>query len=265
MHVKLVGFKCHLDAEYKFHNNEMILLKGESGAGKSTILQAIFWCLYRSLKNVSNNTGIIKECGVTLEIDQMVIYRRKTPKLLSVNINNTEYKDEIAQELINRKFGTKELWKSCSYIVQKERCDLLKGSLSERLALLNQLSFEQDNPKDYIFKIDQELKSLNKEFTESQSAFTAELNIFSEQLSIKPVTTVLTQDKLCDLENEINSISRDIERLYLEVLEHERNLGSYNTLTNQIISIQYRLDNIILTNYNEEEYFKNVNELNENI
>jgi len=247
----------------------MILLKGESSAGKSTIFQGIFWCLYRSMKNVSNDTGITKQCSVTLQIDQMVIYRQKKPKLLLLSlVNDTgqiEYKDDIAQQIINQKFGTKELWKSCSYIVQKERCDLLKGSLSERLALLNQLSFDQDNPKDYIFKIDQELKFLNKEFTEFQAAFTAELNMFSQQLATKPVTTVINPDGMTELENKITLTTSEIEKLYNEVLEHERNLGSYNTLTNQINSIQSRLNNTVLTVFNEEGYFRRVNELNENI
>src|SRR5680860_372601 len=118
MHVKIVGFKCHLDTHYDFHPNSMVLLKGESGAGKSTILQAIFWGLYGSMRGIYNNTGLIKKCSVTLQINQLVIYRQKRPELLRVTILNPNdksektYEDDVAQQIIVQAFGSKELWKS---------------------------------------------------------------------------------------------------------------------------------------------------------
>jgi len=271
MHVKIVGFKCHLDSEYTF-NNELVLLKGDSGAGKSTILRAIFWCLYGSMRGIYNNTGISKKCCVTLQINQLVIYRQKKPELLKVTIvpvtkdgKELQYEDEIAQQIIDKAFGSRDLWKSCSYIEQKDRCSLLSGSASDRLALLNQLSFDNENPKDYIDKVDQELKKVNKEFTDLQESFTSELNLFTQQLTSRPVTTVLTNQEITELEQEILFTESKIKELYQEVLNHERSLGSYNALNNQIMNIQNNLAKIILINFDDVAHNEQIKQISEKI
>lgn len=270
MHVKIVGFKCHLDSEYTFNDGELILLKGDSGAGKSTILRAIFWCLYGSMRGIYNNAGISKKCCVTLQINQLVIYRQKKPELLKVTLvtqdsGNQEYEDEIAQEVINKAFGSRDLWKSCSYIEQKERCSLLSGTASDRLTLLNQLSFDQENPKDYIARIDQELKNINKEFTDIQDSFTKELKLFTHQLNLRPVNVVLNTQELSNLQQEIISTETKIKELYQAVMNHERSLGSYNILTNQISTIQDNLSKITLINFDNNLHEQLVKEVSEKI
>lgn len=271
MHVKIVGFKCHLDASYDFDSNSMVLLRGESGAGKSTILQAIFWALYGSMRGIYNNTGQMKKCSVTLQINHLVIYRQKRPELFRVTIidprDQTEktYVDTVAQQIIDQAFGTKDLWKSCSYVSQKERCSLLSGSAAERLTLLNQLSFDQDNPKDYITRIDQELKDVNKKFIEVQATFTAELNLYTNQLNTRPITVTLTDPEIEQLKVEINNLEEESKRLYDEVLAHERNSGSYNMVCSQIQQAETRLASLPTTEYDETEYNQKVASLREQI
>lgn len=269
MHIKIVGFKCHLDTHYDFEPNLMILLKGATGAGKSTILQAIFWGLYGAMRGVYNNTGVTKKCSVTLQINQLTVYRQKGPELLRVTIlhNNLEttYEDEIAQQIINQAFGSRELWKSCSYIVQKERCSLLSGTSSERLTLLNQLSFNQDNPKDYISRIDQELKTVNTNFINIQAGFTVELNLFTQQISERPVIITLSEDNITQMNTEICDLTEAIETLYGDVLGHERNIGSYNTIISQIKSGNDQLNNLVVSDFNEDQYNNSVFKINTNI
>ena len=238
MHIKIVGFKCYLDAHFDFTPNSMTLLSGSTGAGKSTILEAIFWSLYGVTRNIYNNKGLSKKCSVTLQINQLIIYRQKRPELLRVTLNHNgeskDYEDEVAQQIINQAFGSRELWKSCSYIGQKERCMLLSGTANDRLSLLNQLSFNQDNPKSYISRIGEELKTINKDFITLQSEFTAELNLFSQQMTNKTVTVTLTPEEIKDLEIQISNLKTEITKLYQEVMTHERNIGSYETVCNQI-------------------------------
>ena len=54
MFIKIVGFKCHIDTCYEIDTNTMVLLKGVSGAGKSTVLQGIYWALYGSMRGIYN-------------------------------------------------------------------------------------------------------------------------------------------------------------------------------------------------------------------
>ena len=268
MFIKIVGFKCHIDTSYEFDRDSMVLLKGGSGAGKSTILQAIYWALYGSLRGVYNNSGLIKTCSVTLKINHLVIYRQKRPELLRVTINNNVetpqiYEDTVAQQIIDQAFGTRELWKSCSYVGQKEICSLLSGSSSERLELLNQLSFHQDNPKEYISKVDQQLKIVNEQFIKLQAEFTAEVNLYSQKLTTRPVTVTLSDDDIKTLSEDINQLETSIKLLYDEVLSHERNKGSHEMITNQIASQNAQLTNIppVDSNY-ETQYQDKVSEIN---
>ena len=253
MHIKIVGFKCHIDTYYDFNSNTMTLLKGSSGAGKSTILQAVYWCLYGSLRGIYNNTGQSKKCSVTLKIERLTVYRQKRPELLRVTLDNGEdknniednvYEDTVAQQIIDLSFGKKELWKSCSYIEQKTRCLLLSGSASDRLELLNALSFDQDDPKQYISRIDAELKAVNKNFIELQSKFTAEVNLFSQQLESKPIKIKISRSDLANLNENIQKEEKEVQRLYKEVLDQERKTGSYNMILNSIKQNETKLNNL---------------------
>lgn len=271
MYVKIVGFKCHLDSEYTFDSESMVLLRGESGAGKSTILQAIFWAMYGLMRNVYNNSGQIKTCSVTLQINHLIIYRQKKPELLQVTITNPKdgsqnvYEDEVAQQIIDSAFGPKDLWKSCSYVNQKERCALLSGTANERLTLLNQLSFDQDNPKDYIDIIDTKLKEINVEFTNAQANFTAELDLFTKQLNTRPATKPLSDDEIIILKNDINNLTIEIQQLYNDVLTHERNIGSYNIISNQLSQVETQLLGIPEVIFDETQYNLKCNVINETI
>ncbi len=263
MHIKIVGFKCHIDTHYDFNSGEMILLKGRSGVGKSTILQAIYWALYGSMRGVYNNTGKIKSCSVTLQINDLIIYRQKNPELLRVTIKGVDYEDIIGQQIIDQAFGSKDLWKSCAYIEQKGRCALLSGSAAERLTLLNQLSFNVDNPKDYISKIDSKLKEINKEFIETQASFNAELSIFTKQMSERSVAVVLSQSDLDSLNNDINNMETTMTELYQKVLDHERYSGSYTTISNQLNGYRSQLNSLVVPELiTEDEYSNQVNQLN---
>jgi len=275
MLVKIVGFKCHLDSTYTFDMNSMVLLRGGSGAGKSTILQAIFWAMYGSMRGIYNNKGQVTKCSVTLKINDLIIYRQKKPELLQVTIDNPKtgekktYDDAVAQQIIDSSFGPRELWKSCSYISQKERCSLLLGTAAERLTLLNQLSFDQDNPKDYIGTIDEKLKETNTKFLQTQTSFSTELDIFTKQLNAKPVTQVLTIEQYNQLKIDISSMTSELERLYQNVLTHERNVGSYNMVCSQLSQVEAQLNNNINIGFDNikfnNEYNNNVNIINQTI
>src|SRR5579883_3314844 len=87
MHVKISGFKIHLNLELTFEDGKMTLLKGESGVGKSTILQAIFWAFYGNMRSIYNNAKVTKNLSVTIILPNMVIFRKKNPELLRLTLN----------------------------------------------------------------------------------------------------------------------------------------------------------------------------------
>jgi exonuclease SbcC len=243
MRVKIIGFKCHVDAEFSFPNNGVVLLNGPSGAGKSTILQAIYWCLFGNLRGVYNNTHATKKCSVTLVLDNMIIYRQKRPELFNITVGDKSYEDKVAQDIITQRFGDKEIWKACCYIEQKDRCTLLSGTNADRMEMLDQLSIYSEDPQICISQINDELKEVTKNFTEIQANFTAELNHYNSDLNTRPIVheCIAHIDKIDTLHDEIDLLMKERSSLQEQVLEQQRLIGIHSTLTLQIDKCQSQL------------------------
>lgn len=262
MHIKIVGFKIHLEADFTFKNGEMTLLRSESGGGKTTILQAIFWALYGNMRGIYNNTRITKNLSVCLSLPGITIFRKKNPDLLTVTLSDGKiYDDKIGQTIIDNTYGHRELWKACSYIEQKSRCSLLSGTGGERMELLNALSFTGENPKEHISKITAFLKENTAEFEKTQSIFIHELNLYTKSLSEKPIKFLYSEDDISKIREKILELDISIKSKHEEVLSQEQLLGTRNYLLkieqelsdkNKILNCR-KTESPILVNFNESE------------
>jgi DNA repair exonuclease SbcCD ATPase subunit len=266
MRIKVLGFKCHLEAEFIFVNNEMTLIKGASGSGKSSLLQAMFWALYGNMRSIYNNMRITKNLSVYLELPGITIFRQKNPEALSVTVvnnyafvnphfsqsslieksedlqkcaNDTNdsheskiYENTVAQSLIDSIFGSREVWKACSYIEQQSRCSLLSGSGGERLELLNALSFTGENPKEYISKINEKLKEVTNLFITNQAIFVTEVELYTISLNERTITYNLNGSELDRLKSEIGTLETNEKILAEECCNFERSKGTLDYMTN---------------------------------
>lgn len=252
MRIKINGFKCHLETEYVFLDSAITLVKGASGAGKSTILQAIYWCLFGGMRGIYNSSGETKKCNVTLCVSNLTIYRQKKPDLLRVtvggSVDNKNYEDEIAQNMIDRMFGLKDLWKACCYVEQKQRCALLSGTNAERMDLLNQLSFSTDNPTLCISKISEALASINKDFVDKQNRYKAEVEVYANEFSRRPVTVdmvELTEPSMhTQLQQDIQNITGEIEVLKSTLMEQKKLEGTRDSLQKQVEATTLKLNSL---------------------
>lgn len=135
MKIILKNFRCYQEKTFEINDNLMTLISGSSGGGKTTILNAILFCLYGVGKKLQSYNK--KSCSVELHIEDLIIIRTKAPNKLTLN---STYEDDVAQEIINKKFGTS--FDVVSYIQQNIFNSFIIMSPTEKLEFLEKFAFK---------------------------------------------------------------------------------------------------------------------------
>lgn len=144
MKLILENFMCY-DELVEFNFSNITLIKGVCGRGKTTIFDAIMWCLYDYPPGVSPDTKKKCETTVILDLPSFVKITRKTnPRRLEIFYKNTYYSD---QKVINHLFGSLDLWLASCYQQQEELNLLLTCSSKRRFELFQELIGDTENKK----------------------------------------------------------------------------------------------------------------------
>lgn len=223
MEVELESFRKYRHAVYKFSKSKITLLKGQSGAGKSTILEAIFWCFYGRLPRPLVPLDIPKKdrakvrSYVRITLEGRTIYRQTRPKLLKVVVSGIELRDEEAQNYINDWLGVSNFWLETSYLRQKQCNALVMGSAADKLNLITSLATQGDDPSEKISKVDAEIKAETLEFTRTDASYKTRHQIYLSRLEefgllheeVSTFTPSLSEEVSCqELEEELSSLQR---------------------------------------------------------
>lgn len=164
MKITIDGFKKYIDKTvWEFPDDGVMLIEAPSGSGKSTIFKAVSWALFGKERNVYSWQGTHKKCTVQVEWNDVIITRQKNPERLTLNYQNKLYRQDEAQEMIVKLWGGRETWQACSYLPEahpreSQRCLLVQGSSADKIALLEQWSFQDDPPSVWISKIQTQKK-----------------------------------------------------------------------------------------------------------
>ena len=248
MKLTLFRFKCYNKLTVKeFDYNQLTLINGRSGLGKSTLFEAILWCLYGGMQHIypSDNIGNKEPTYVILEFQDIRIRRSQPPCLIELSLKATTLTGVEAQSYIDLMFGKKDFFITSSYIQQNNRSPLITASNSEKTQLLHELTFgsvsESENPELYITRLDQELSNLKTQIATD----TANYNLLSQQLNS---SFTQGQEKYQLWINQKSSI-KEINQLKdqvtnkLKQLDQSHNLAvvkqtKHNLLTDQIQKIK---------------------------
>ena len=128
-YIILKNFRCYKYKRIDFLDKGLSLLCGKSGNGKSSIMMAIHFALF------GTGTKIIKRgetsCSVELVFDDLKIIRTKKPNQVIVN---DIYEDDVAQNIINKKFG--EMFHITGYIEQNASNSFIIMNPTDKLHFL---------------------------------------------------------------------------------------------------------------------------------
>lgn len=223
MRLVLKNFRCYTNSTFEIPDSGLVLLSGESGRGKTTLLNAIAYVLYGNVRKPYSHGKTT--CSVELERtlpnnDTVYIKRSSRPNVLKVTTSNnkgdsgTTYEDEPAQSVINTIWGMNYTeFMASSYIVQKRECSVVSMSPLEQLKFVENLAFTDNVHTIYSDKIKELIASCNTEKTK----FTAKWEILNK--NIKDYTFVKNEnfDKY-----SINSVTKKLQSL-------QKSKGKINT------------------------------------
>ncbi len=158
MKLILKNFRCHKNKTFNIPDSGLTLLSGVSGAGKSTIFNAIIYALYGSVKSPYYHGQ--KSCSVTLTIKDLQITRKSGPKSLSVIYKEVEYVDAAAQDVIRANIGCgqKEFMAS-SYVVQSLGNSVASMTPADQAKFIEILAFPDNSHSEWKVKFKNHVKS----------------------------------------------------------------------------------------------------------
>lgn len=164
MKIRLINFRKYEDQSYDLSSN-VLKISGDSGSGKSTIFEAIFWCLYGNLRNIKRKSASMDDKTQVI-LGTEIIYHgkeytctitRRSSHDITVNLDDNSgshnYTSDEAQHIINDWFGTQEFFLLASYLRAECMHKLVTSSPAEKREIASILfpgAISYSNMKDKI-------------------------------------------------------------------------------------------------------------------
>ena len=165
MKVIIKNFRCWDKKILNFEKGKILLIKGKSGVGKTTLFESIYWCLYGKLRQVEPISKPNSKTSVEIILPWIKIIRSKKPNRIFVYISNQEYQGKSAEEVIINEFGDINQWLSSCYIEQGKQNHFMNLNSQNKLELLNKFSFHNISPEEILLQINKDkILNLGMEF-----------------------------------------------------------------------------------------------------
>ena len=249
MEIQINNFKCYKKNNFIFHDLSITLLKGPSGKGKSTILEAIKWCLYGKIRKIESNIGSKSgRPNVTIKIniggEKCEIYRQKKPNLLKFKVGVLEQVDDVAQKQIYGIFCNERIFDISCYHKQEEINPILRTKDSDKTICLNKLAFGETKPSKYISKIKELSKKDKILFEERDKIYNKEIEDFKsfrDSHDIK-AENARNDEEMHDLVENKTKLEQDLVLKREKQKHHTQSSAAIVVLDKRIFEIKTKLE-----------------------
>lgn len=278
--IKLKNFKSYKNSTIKFDNGISLIL-GENGAGKSTILDAIRYALFKKYDGVlddltrktTEENDNVNEILVELTFRQNNIkYVVKRGKKNSTNLSTlmrlnreneiieiTKKESDITKQIEEIIEVDSDSFLNAIYIRQGEITDLIEKKASERKQLISKLlnleKLEKSwlNLKDIINEYDKQKERKIGQLTQEDSLLNEKEEIESEITTLKQV---IIEDKKNEekIKNKYDDLKNKLDTLTSNKQQYEHKNTSLNEKNSMLNTFKQQLEN------NEKE-LNNLNEI----
>jgi len=283
--LEMTNFMCVSHAELDFTDSNVVLLVGENGEGKSTVLEAVAFCLDSDHKKSDTFGDYIKEfehvCNVKLwsTVQNKPIYFDLTIKDKSSTVERIvkygvegeedfkEYKNSEVSTLLE-KLGL--LYYSDIIMSMQDEGDITKKTPAKRAEYLSRLLNFDFSDKVQILKDRLKEAKDNIEYNTSQVEFnTKSIEDRKKELKEVEVLTftsndiILLQSDIQNLNDQLNSLSDEIKRK--DQLNNTKNniVSDISRIEQDILKVEQEITNINNCIQNVEEKKNQIQRLTE--
>jgi DNA repair exonuclease SbcCD ATPase subunit len=174
MDLTLVHFRCYRNRTFHIPAG-VVLVDGPSGTGKTTLLLAIKYALFGTVKSITSFGE--KKTSVELRYQGYTVIRTSIPSRLIVRTPDAEYEDDAAQAILNRWVGSPDQFDATSYMMQKDSEHFFALSGAQKLHVLEQLAFlnDQNSIKETILADSKEKRKQTEKLEHQIELLTSQL------------------------------------------------------------------------------------------
>ena len=249
--ITLTNYRCFENKTFTVPlENGIVLLNGNSGKGKTTILSAISYAINGKNKNI---TTIGKEkTKVELEINNLKIIRTRNPVSLTVYKDEKLYTKNEAQEIIDGFFGKE--FNTINYIEQDSCGSFVFMNPADKMAFLEKMILEDRNIDKIKDKIKNETTISNNEINKYSGIIDTYRKILDEMeendLSESKFNSRNYLNSKNILETNIEKINKKIKIYEQKLVSVEKNLENFrkrNELLNNVQSYEKEKDMLLFS------------------
>lgn len=155
MKICLTNFQNSGNVTYEFPDTAHIsLIKGDSGCGKTTIFDAIYWALFAVGNDVVSYHHPKTTTSVEFVTNSLTVKRVRRPatstRELFVTKGDEKFEGDTAQGVIVREYGNADIWFNSCYIGGDLYHILMDGTQKEKVHFLHSLVYSNDDPECYL-------------------------------------------------------------------------------------------------------------------
>lgn len=249
MKLQLKNFCCWENNTFDFPDIGTVLMHAPSGSGKSSIMKAIIFALFGSGTKIVQHGK--KKCEVTLELNNLKVYRSKGPGRLVVN---DSYEDDVAQGII-----CKYVSSNMMYLSQDYKSNFVNMGPTDKLEYLERIVFDNVD----VQKTKSNLYNITKERENNVNQKQIELDGINRILKdIEPTTYTQEEYESPDcIRERIHHKKIMIDEELNRKREYERKLNHANTLKHQINETCKRIEECKSRISKNEEHVHDIDKL----